>query len=66
MILNLAVEWRLELDRFTCFYDDAEEKWGLYAGDGDTDRPMHPIEKAGWAVDSVRAGFGRVSWSPVS
>ena len=28
VILNLAVERGLELDRFTCFYDDAEEKWG--------------------------------------
>ena len=28
VILNLAAERGLELDRFTCFYDDAEEKWG--------------------------------------
>ena len=46
-ILNLAVERGLELDRFTCFYDDAEEKWGHHVpGTEIPIRPMHPIKKA--------------------
>ena len=47
VILNLAAERGLELDRFTCFYDDAEEKWGhCVPGTEIQIRPMHPIEKA--------------------
>lgn len=47
VILNLAAERGLELDRFTCFYDDAEEKWGHpVPGTEIPIRPMHPIEKA--------------------
>ena len=47
VILNLAVERGLELDRFTCFYDDAEEKWGhSVPGTEIPIRAMHPIEKA--------------------
>lgn len=47
VILNLAAERGLELDRFTCFYDDAEEKWGHpVPGTEIPIRAMHPIEKA--------------------
>ena len=47
VILNLAVERGLELDRFTCFYDDAEEKWGhSVPGTEIPIRPMRMIEKA--------------------
>ena len=47
VILNLAVERGLELDRFTCFYDDAEEKWGhSVPGTEIPIRPMRAIEKA--------------------
>ena len=47
VILNLAVERGLELDRFTCFYDDAEEKWGhTVPGTEIPIRPMRAIEKA--------------------
>ena len=47
VILNLAVERGLELDRFTCFYDDAEEKWGHFVpGTEIPIRPMRAIEKA--------------------
>ena len=47
VILNLAVERGLELDRFTCFYDDAEEKWGhTVPGTEIPIRPMHKIGKA--------------------
>ena len=46
VILNLAVERGLELDRFTCFHDDAEEKWGHSApGTEIPIRPMRMIEK---------------------
>ena len=47
VILNLAVERGLELDRFTCFYDDAEEKWGhCVPGTEIPIRPMRMIGKA--------------------
>ena len=47
VILNLAVERGLELDRFTCFYDDAEEKWGHpVPGTEIPIRPMRMIGKA--------------------
>ena len=47
VILNLALERGLELDRFTCFYDDAEEKWGhVVPGTEIPIRAMRPIEKA--------------------
>ena len=47
VILNLAVERGLELDRFTCFYDDAEEKWGhSVPGTEIPIRPMRMIGKA--------------------
>ena len=47
VILNLAVERGLELDRFTCFYDDAEEKWGhTVPGTEIPIRPMRMIEEA--------------------
>ena len=47
VILNLAIERGLELDRFTCFYDDAVEKWGrCVPGTEIPIRAMHPIEKA--------------------
>ena len=47
VILNLAAERGLELDRFTCFYDDAEEKWGhCVPGTEISIRPMHKIGKA--------------------
>ena len=47
VILNLAVERGLELDRFTCFYDNAEEKWGHFVpGTEIPIRAMHPMEKA--------------------
>ena len=47
VILNLAAERGLELDRFTCFYDDAVEKWGhVVPGTEIPIRAMHPIEKA--------------------
>ncbi len=46
VILNLAVERGLELDRFTCFYDDAEEKWGhAVPGTEIPIRPMRAMEK---------------------
>ena len=45
VILNLAVERGLELDRFTCFYDDAEEKWG-HCVPG-TEIPIRPMRMAG-------------------
>ena len=63
VILNLAAERGLELDRFTCFYDDAVEKWGYSVpGTEIPIRAMHPIEKANgrailFAPDL--AGFGR-------
>lgn len=41
--LNLAIERGLELDRFACFYDDAEEKCG-YCVPG-TDIEIRPIDK---------------------
>ncbi len=45
VILNLAVERGLELDRFTCFYDDAEEKWG-HTVPG-TEIPIRPMRMIG-------------------
>ena len=45
VILNLATERGLELDRFTCFYDDAEEKWG-HPVPG-TEIPIRPMRMAG-------------------
>ncbi len=45
VILNLAVERGLELDRFTYFYDDAEEKWG-HPVPG-TEIPIRPMRMAG-------------------
>ena len=47
VILNLAAERGLELDRFTCFYDDAEEKWG-HPVPG-TEIPICPMRMAGKA-----------------
>lgn len=47
VILNLAVERGLELDRFTCFYDDAEEKWG-HCVPG-TEIPIRPMRMIGEA-----------------
>ena len=44
VILNLAVERGLALDRFTCFYDDAEEKWG-HCVPG-TEIPIQPMRLA--------------------
>ena len=46
VILNLAVERGLELDRFTCFYDDAKEKWGHCVPETEIPiRPMRTMEK---------------------
>ena len=45
VILNLAVERGLKLDRFTCFYDDAEEKWGRCVPG--TELPIRPMHKIG-------------------
>ena len=47
VILNLAVERGLELDRFNCFYDDTAENWGhCVPGTQIEIKAMHPIEKA--------------------
>ena len=47
VILNLAAERGLELDRFTCFYNDAEELWGhSVPGTEIPIRPMRMIGKA--------------------
>ena len=46
VILNLAVERGLQLDRFNCFYDDADTKWGFTVPGTELEiRAMHPIEK---------------------
>ena len=45
VILNLAMERGLAPDRFTCFYDDAEEKWG-HTVPG-TEIPIRPMRMIG-------------------
>ena len=66
MILNLAVERGLELDRFTCFYDDAEEKWGhSVPGTEIPIRPMRYDWQGGSAGDSVFAEFGSINHATV-
>ena len=62
VILNLAVERGLELDRFTCFYDDAEEKWGHFVpGTEIPIRPMRAMEKTDGRAILFCAEFGRAS-----